>query len=75
MVGSTVEMQAGSPSDGLAKAGQFSGNIGEDGGLKWEDLVQDAESIFAHLFAREQLGRFGVKVQAELESVGRNGDA
>ena len=68
-------MQAGGPFGGFAEMGQLGGDVGTDGGLERNDVVQDVEGVFAHVFAGEKSGQFLGEVEAELERVGRNGDA
>ena len=67
--------EAGGPFDGFAEAGEFGGDIGADGGLERDDVVEDAEGVFAHFLAGEEFGQILGEVEAELERVGWDGDA
>jgi hypothetical protein len=55
--------------------GEFGGDVGADGGLEGDDVVEDAQGVFAHFFAGEEFRwRFG-EVQTELNFFGGDRDA
>ena len=67
--------QAGSPFNGFAEVGELCGDVGADGCLQRDYVVQNPEGVFAHFFAGEKLGQSRGEVQARLERVGWDGDA
>jgi len=66
--------QVGGPFGGFADVGKLGSSVGADAGLEWNDRVEHAEGVFAHFGACEKLRCFFGEVQAELESVRRDGD-
>ena len=70
-----MSAQAGGPLGGFAEVREFCGDVGMNGYLERNDVVQDAEGVFAHFLAGEEFGQFFGEVEAELESVGRDSDA
>ena len=67
--------QAGSPFNGFAEVGELCGDVGADGCLQRDYVVQNPEGVFAHFFAGEKLGQGRGEVQARLERVGWDSDA
>ena len=55
--------------------GELGSDVGADGGLEGDDIVEDAEGVFSHFVAGEELGDLLGEIQAELHGVGGNGDA
>jgi hypothetical protein len=66
--------QAGSPFGGLAEVGNLGGDIGANGGLEGDDIVQNAQSVLTHFFASKQFREPLGKVKTELNGVGWDGD-
>jgi hypothetical protein len=59
--------EAAGPSGCASEVGELGGNVGADGGLKVDNVLQNAEGILAHFLASEELGWFECEVQAELD--------
>ena len=55
--------------------GELCGDVGADGCLQRDYVVQNPEGVFAHFFAGEKLGQGRGEVQARLERVGWDSDA
>jgi hypothetical protein len=65
----------GGPFGGFAEVGELGGDVGANGVLKRDDVVEDAEGVLAHFLASKEFGRGGGEVEAELDGAGRDGDA
>ena len=55
--------------------GELGGDVGADGGMNRDDVVQDAQGVLAHFGASEKFGHGLGKVKAKLQSMGWDGDA
>jgi hypothetical protein len=51
-----MSWQAGGPLGGFAEVGELGGDVGANGGLERDDVVQNTQGVFAHFFAGEKLG-------------------
>jgi len=71
----SLASEAGGPLGGFADVRKLGGDVGANGGLEGDDVVQDAEGVFAHFLAGEKLRQGRGEVEAELESVRRDRNA
>ena len=67
--------QASRPLGSLAEVWKLRGNVGAQASIEGDVFVQDAKSVFAHLRATEEFGRFFGEIQTELKRPGRDRNA